>query len=162
MRSKPLANLSDEKKEKLLLLAKRFNLDMTDVVIKSGPNMGHWVKNTQGHWVVLKDKFGVLLWPNEQRQEPGNSSQAVTVSNKPKCAFSVDGYVCFINDPLRQRYQIKEIIEQDFGRTGYWCKLVDMYGSPAFRKSIESAELEPCHLTGEIYGNGQIKTISVY
>lgn len=160
---KPLALLSDEKKAKLALLIKAFNLDTTEVVIGKGSNMGHWVKNQHsGEWNVLRDTHGDLLWPDTQLQTPNRPVVETSLAEKPKCKFNPEAYVSFISDPDKARYQVKEVKEQPFGRTGFWCKLVDMYGHAAFSKLIESAELEACPLVGEIIGSGRTETITVY
>lgn len=164
MSKKPLAHWPDEKKEKLAMLIKRFNLDVEEVIVRQGPNTGHWVKNIySGEWKVLRDKKGNLLWPKDGHKAPRNPLVIVAPTDtKPKCRFNLDEYVSFKNDPDKVRYQVKEVKSQPFGRTGFWLKLVDKYGLAAFNKLIESAELEPCPIVGEIYGSGRRETITIY
>jgi hypothetical protein len=143
-KKKPLDHLSDEKKAKLRDLVKRFGLDMTDLVIRKGPNMGHWVKNPDGDWKVIKDCFGNLMWPGEEAEGRKAEFKKADPGNAPvvaKCNISVNMVVTIKDHHLKNKFDVYDVFKTSYGRTGYWARLKYHGTEIKHPQPIETAQL---------------------
>jgi hypothetical protein len=134
--SKPLAYISDDTKEKLKLLGKRFDVDWPEAVISTGDEA-----------IVKIDASVALSAAALQSAITGAADMARQNVIKPaeviRCRFKTDDHVLIAGHRHTAGFTVREVNKRPYGRTGFWCKL-KYYGTDIFyeRGEVESAKLE--------------------